>query len=294
MRDKQPSVILVLGQAGAGHSTAVKILEDEGFMSVDNMPLALVDQLVALEVETEGNDLVFCVDARTSGFDIQALQRLIENLRQKFDTAFKVVHLSATPLEILRRFQSTRRNHPLAGEHQLEEAIALDYERMSELRTLADVTINSTATSPNALRRALLNGLEIEQVNSAQIRVLSFAYKEGLPEGADYVFDMRFLRNPHWAPDLREMTGEAEEVANYVAADEHFESFCRDLKRLSVPIFKGALRDNRPQITFAFGCTGGKHRSVAMAVYFAAWAKAEGHNVSILHRELQKIQAQES
>lgn len=285
----QPSIILISGQAGAGHSTALKILEDEGYMSVDNTPLALVDQLVAIEVETEGRNLAFCVDARTSGFQIAALKRLIDNLRQKFGGQFKVVHLCANQLEILRRFQSTRRHHPLRGDYLLEEAIALDDARMAELEPDADVRIESTAMSPNALRRALLGRLGIVQNHVAEVRVISFAYKQGLPESADYVFDMRFLRNPHWSEALRELTGLSDEVHAYVGADQNFDPFFDNLKSLSIPIIASSIRDGRAHVTFAFGCTGGKHRSVSAAEKFAKWVQADGHNVTILHRELQKM-----
>ena len=286
MDQEAPSIILVTGQAGAGHSTALKILEDEGFVGVDNLPLALVDQLVALEVETQGRQLAFCVDARTSGFDVLALERLIANLHQKFGKAARVLHLTASQIEIMRRFQSTRRHHPLSKEHELEEAIALDHERMTEIAPHADLVIDSTAISPNALRQAILGGLSISQTYSANIRILSFAYKQGVPETADYVFDMRFLRNPHWSAELRAMTGEAAEVSRYVSSDQNFDSFFTNLKGMARPIIDRALYDGRPQITFAFGCTGGKHRSVATAIAFQNWAQAEGHDVSISHREL--------
>lgn len=291
MADAAPSIILISGQAGAGHSTALKILEDEGFVSVDNLPLALVDQLVAIEVETEGHDLAFCIDARTSGFDITALNRLIANMRQKFGNAFQVVHLSASQLEILRRFQSTRRHHPFAKDHTLEESIALDEARMSEIMPQADVQIDSTKLSPNALRRALLSGLGMRQGQSARVQILSFAYKHGLPESSDYVFDMRFLRNPHWSPELRSQTGEAEAVRAFIEADAHFDQFFKHLMNMAAPILASAMREGRPQVTFAFGCTGGKHRSVASAIAFEKWVKEEGHEAVLSHRELQKYSA---
>lgn len=289
MSAQPPSIILITGQAGAGHSTALKILEDEGFVGVDNLPLALVDQLVAIEVEIERHNLAFSVDARTSGFDVPALQNLITNLRKKFEVGIKVVHLTASQLEIMRRYQSTRRHHPLGAHTMLEEAIAIDHERMTEIVPHADLVIDSTAISPNALRQALLGGLGMAQHNSANLRVISFAYKQGVPENADYVFDMRFLRNPHWSPALRDMTGAAQEVSSYIQLDQNFDRFFSPLTQMSAPILERALRDGRPQITFAFGCTGGKHRSVATAIAFQEWANKEGHEVTLIHRELQRI-----
>lgn len=286
MDQASPSIVLITGQAGAGHSTALKILEDEGYITVDNLPLALVDQLVAIEVEMGGRDLAFCLDARTSGFDTDALTRLITNLKAKFNDNMKVVHLTASRSEITRRFLSTRRLHPLAKEHMIEEAILLDQERMSDLLPLANVAIDSTAISPTALRQALLDGLHISGQDTLTVQVISFAYKNGIPENADYVFDIRFLRNPHWEPDLRALTGQDEKVAVYVTTDQAFDRFVSHLTQMSSLILDRASRDGRPHLTFAFGCTGGKHRSVAVASVFGEWARTQGHSIQITHREL--------
>ena len=283
-----PRVILITGQAGAGHSTTLKLLEDQGYISVDNLPLSLVDQLVAIEVETQGKQLAVCVDSRTSGFEPQAILRLIDNLTTKFADEFKHVHLTASAPELLRRYQSTRRAHPLAGDYAIEEAIALDQERMDAVRVVANVIIDSTAISPMALRTALLGGLGIELVDRLSVRLISFGFKSGLPEAADYVFDVRFLRNPHWDQGLRSLTGRDEDVFTYIASDAGFEVFFKGLSAMVPHILEKAILDARPQLSFAFGCTGGRHRSVACAEYFAKWLEKEGHIVTIDHRELAK------
>ena len=286
METDRPQIILVTGQAGSGHSTALKILEDEGYSTVDNLPLALVDQLVSIEVETDGKYLAFCLDARTSGFSAQSVAGLIENLKAKFSDTVKVIHLSATRAELMRRFQSTRRHHPLAKDNIIEEAIVIDEERMSVLQPLADITIDSTRASPSSLRQQLLNGLNIAEKQSMSVHVMSFAYKNGLPDNADYVFDVRFLRNPHWDPELRALTGEVKAVSSYVQADEGFEDFFHHLLSMGELFLDRARKDGRAHLHFAFGCTGGKHRSVTTACAFAAWLEKEGHKVIISHREL--------
>ena len=286
METDRPQIILVTGQAGSGHSTALKILEDEGYSTVDNLPLALVDQLVSIEVETDGKYLAFCLDARTSGFSAQSVAGLIENLKAKFSDTVKVIHLSATRAELMRRFQSTRRHHPLAKDNIIEEAIVIDEERMSVLQPLADITIDSTCASPSSLRQQLLNGLNIAEKQSMSVHVMSFAYKNGLPDNADYVFDVRFLRNPHWDPELRALTGEVKAVSSYVQADQGFEDFFHHLISMSNLFLDRARKDGRAHLHFAFGCTGGKHRSVTTARAFATWLEKEGHEVIMSHREL--------
>ena len=283
-----PRVILITGQAGAGHSTTLKLLEDQGYVSVDNLPLSLVDQLVAIEVETQNKQLALCVDSRTSGFEPQAILRLIDNLTTKFSDEFKHVHLTASEPELIRRYQSTRRAHPLAGDYPIEQAIALDHERMDNVRAVANVIIDSTAISPMALRTALLSGLAIELAEKLSVRLISFGYKSGLPEAADYVFDTRFLRNPHWDHALRSMTGKDEDVFTYIASDQGFDILFKGLQAMVPHILERAIQDARPQLSFAFGCTGGRHRSVACAEHFAQWLKKEGHHVVMDHRELAK------
>ena len=281
-----PSVVLITGQSGAGHSTALKILEDQNYVTVDNLPLALVDQLVAIEVETERHQLAFCVDARTSGFDPAALTRLITNLKAKFADDVKIIHMSASQSELLRRYQITRRNHPLSHSHMIEEAIALDFDRMAEIRALSDLKIDTTSISPTMLRQTILGGVGVLGHRTLTIQSVSFSYKNGVPDTADYVFDMRFLRNPHWDPQLRSLTGEDEQVQKYIQDDRQFDDFCGHLTSLLRPILDRALSDGRTQLTIAFGCTGGKHRSVTMAHWFNQWAMAEGHDAKTRHREL--------
>ena len=280
-------LVIVIGQSGSGHSTALNILEDAGFSAVDNLPLALMDQLVALSVETENTKLAIGVDLRTSGFDPVTIIQLVTNLKSFMQDRCQVVLIKASTEELLRRYKTTRRRHPLSEQaDSLEEAIEKDRLSMTSIAHLADINIDSTGRAPEEFRRALLSRLELRDQYLTLLTIHSFSYKKGLPESSDYVFDMRFLKNPHWQYDLSEKTGLDEDVRSFVEADPLFSSFMRRVTSLIGDTLPSQTGDGRPHITVAFGCTGGKHRSVVSAQWFARWAEARALPISVFHREL--------
>jgi len=280
-------LVMVIGQSGSGHSTALDCLEDSGFSAIDNLPLALIDQLVALSVETEKKQLAVGADLRTSGFDEKAIERLVGNLRNRLQDRFQLVLIGAQPQEILRRYQATRRRHPLlsVSEH-LEAAIETDRQSVETIRHLADLYIDSTDTTPTEFRTALLGRLGIAHHSEAQVNILSFSYRRGLPSAADFIFDMRFLANPHWQQELRAKTGLDKEVGDFVREDEAFETFMEGVCKLVSASLPRLREDGRGQITLAFGCTGGRHRSVASANWFAQWAAQQNITAQLQHRDL--------
>ena len=280
-------LVMVTGQSGSGHSTALDCLEDSGFSAIDNLPLALIDQLVALSVETEKKQLAVGADLRTSGFDEKAIERLVGNLRNRLQDRFQLVLIGAQPQEILRRYQATRRRHPLlsVSEH-LEAAIETDRQSVETVRHLADLYIDSTDTTPTEFRTALLGRLGIAHHSEAQVNILSFSYRRGLPSAADFIFDMRFLANPHWQQELRAKTGLDKEVGDFVREDEAFETFMEGVCKLVSASLPRLHEDGRGQITLAFGCTGGRHRSVASANWFAQWAAQQNITAQLQHRDL--------
>lgn len=280
-------LVMVIGQSGSGHSTALDCLEDSGFSAIDNLPLALIDQLVALSVETEKKQLAVGADLRTSGFDEKAIERLVGNLRNRLQDRFQLVLIGAQPQEILRRYQATRRRHPLlsVSEH-LEAAIETDRQSVETIRHLADLYIDSTDTTPTEFRTALLGRLGIAHHSEAQVNILSFSYRRGLPSAADFIFDMRFLANPHWQQELRAKTGLDKEVGDFVREDEAFETFMEGVCKLVSASLPRLHEDGRGQITLAFGCTGGRHRSVASANWFAQWAAQQNITAQLQHRDL--------
>ena len=285
--DETVQLVIVIGQSGSGHSTALNIMEDAGFTAVDNLPLALMDQLVALSVETENKKLAIGVDLRTAGFDPEAVIRLVTNLKSAMRDRCQVVLIKASTEELLRRYKTTRRRHPLAElADSLEEAIEKDSLSLTIIAHLADIQIDSTGRAPDEFRKELLSRLGLRNPDDVFLTIQSFSYKKGLPESADYVFDMRFLNNPHWQSDLRERTGLDDAVRLFVEADPLFSSFMERVTRLIGETLPSQTGDGRPNVTVAFGCTGGKHRSVVSAQWFARWAKAKALPVSVYHREV--------
>ena len=190
-------LVLVTGVSGAGHSTALKILEDYGFTAVDNLPLALVDPIIALEVETGGRSIAIGLDVRTSGFGADAVARLVKNLAKRLGDDFKMVFISAGHADLMRRYNATRRQHPLGHNYDLDAAVRTDMARMADVEALADIVIDSSGLSPADLRGALLDTLGLDKAPPMPVHIVSFSYRHGLPETADQVFDMRFAKNPH-------------------------------------------------------------------------------------------------
>ena len=254
-------LVLVTGVSGAGHSTALKILEDYGFAAVDNLPLALVEPLIALEVEAEGRSIAIGLDARTSGFEAHAVARLVHNLAERFDGGFKMLFISADHVDLMRRYNATRRQHPLGQDLDLDTAVRADMKRMSDVEALADIVIDSSGLAPADLRRAMLESLKLTEAVPMPVHILSFSYRHGLPETADQIIDMRFAKNPHWDDALRELTGLDGDVAAFLAQDEAANMVLNQLQQMLKLILDRMKADGRPNLTLAFGCTGGKHRS---------------------------------
>ena len=279
-------VVLVTGVSGAGHSTALKILEDYGFTAVDNLPLALVDPLIALEVEAGGRSIAIGLDARTSGFGANAVTRLVQNLAKRLGDGFKMVFISAGHLDLMRRYNATRRQHPLGHGCDLDSAIRGDMARMTDVEALADIVIDSSGLAPADLRHFILSSLQLDTAVPIRVHVLSFSYRYGLPETADQIIDMRFAKNPHWDDDLRALTGLDKAVVAFLLQDEVANRFLSQLQQM-LKLLLGRIKvEGRPTLTLAFGCTGGKHRSVWAAEKMAKWFEGQGHPAHLYHREL--------
>jgi UPF0042 nucleotide-binding protein len=282
-------LVLVTGVSGAGHSTALKILEDYGFTAVDNLPLALVDPLIALEVETGGRSIAIGLDARTSGFKADAVAHLVHNLGKRLGDGFKMLFISAGHSDLMRRYNATRRQHPLGQDQDLDAAVRADITRMSDVEALADIVIDSSGLAPSDLRRVILQSLQLNEASPMPVHVLSFSYRHGLPETADQIVDMRFAKNPHWDDALRDLTGLDGDVAAFLAQDVAANAVIHQLQEMLILMLGRMRAEGRPNLTIAFGCTGGKHRSVWAASQIAKWIKAQGHPVRLNHRELDKM-----
>jgi len=261
-------------------------LEDHGFAAVDNLPLALVDPLIALEVETGGRQIAIGLDARTSGFSKTALDTLTRNLRKRLGGQFRMVFVTAAHGDLMRRYNATRRQHPLGAGQSLDAAILADMERMDDINAIADVLIDSTGIAPVDMRRLLLERLNLAPDTAMPVHIISFSYRYGLPDTADQIFDMRFAKNPHWDDGLRAQTGLDKDVAAFIAADPVASDLLHHIKHILSETLVRMRYEGRPHITIGFGCTGGRHRSVWGARQIADWVAEQGHPVELTHREL--------
>jgi UPF0042 nucleotide-binding protein len=286
MNDDTSRLILVTGASGAGLSTALNIFEDSGIKAVDNLPLAMIDTLVAMEVEAGEHNLAIGLDARTTGFSVSAVETLVSNLRRKFASRFTAIYLAASQDDLLRRFNATRRQHPLAASGSLTDAIAADLDRMENIAPLADIRLDTSGTKPSDLRQSLLASLGIAEAFQINLRLLSFSYRRRFPDHSDMVIDMRFAENPHWVAGLRTQDGRDDEVAGFLNDDKTAMSVLNSLRAMLAEMLPRMSREGRPLLTMAFGCTGGQHRSVWAVETMASWLRDEGYGVKVTHREL--------
>ncbi|SFR98756.1 RNase adapter RapZ [Sphingomonas jatrophae] len=281
-----PRLLLVTGLSGAGKTTALKTLEDLGWETVDNLPLALLDRLLATAPApaSEGErPLALGIDARTRGFDPDALLERLGRLRET-GTDAATLFLDCSGAELVRRFSGTRRRHPLALDRPAADGIARERELLGPMRRAATHLIDTTDLSTNALQAELRTRFG-EAEGAPTLTVMSFGYSRGLPRSADLVFDMRFLRNPHWDRILRPKTGLDQAVADYVAADPAYEAVERIESLIELLLPRYAV-EGKSYITLAFGCTGGRHRSVHIAERVAARLRSTGFSPTVFHRDL--------
>jgi len=287
-------LIIVSGLSGAGKTVALRQYEDLGFYCIDNLPLALVQPLIAhglgSAAGTRYRQLAIGVDARADRAEIAGFPAVIDALRAQ-GVEVRVVFLNASDEVILRRYHETRRKHPLScGSVSLLDAIHLERRLLEPIANLAHSSIDTSAMNLYELRSAILAHLP-DAARAAQMSVLflSFGYKNGLPEGADFVFDVRCLPNPHWVPELRALTGRDAAVAGYLEANADVAALYGDIHDFLDRWLPKLKAQERAYVTVAIGCTGGQHRSVYMVERLAADFRARYDAVMVKHRELGAI-----
>jgi UPF0042 nucleotide-binding protein len=282
----QRPLLLVTGLAGAGKSTALAALEDLGWETIDNLPLRLLKRLVTMPDEARG-PLAIGFDSRTRGFVPGDIIALVKDLAARADVALTFLFLDCAGHELERRFNETRRRHPMAAGRAVQEGIAAERELFEPLRRWAEVMIDTTAMTSNDLQGKIRELFAPADPAAATIlTVSSFGFARGMPPLADLVFDMRFLDNPHWVPGLKEQTGQDPAVGEHIARDPAFaEAFARirDLLLLLLPRYAA---QGKPYVHVAFGCTGGRHRSVYTAEAMAEALRAAGFSPTVRHRNL--------
>ena len=282
-----PPILIVSGMSGAGKSSTLKALEDMDYEAVDNLPLGLVDTLLN---SAQGGDapprpLAFGIDTRTRLFDAEALVVRLRALRGD-GVDIRLLYLDCSDDELTRRFSETRRRHPLAADRPAADGIGRERTLTAPLRRWADMVIDTTGLSVADLRRRIAEQLGRSAEGSLTVTIQSFGFAGGLPRDADLVFDMRFLANPHWDVALRPLTGEDAAVAAYVAADPAYAPAVDRIADLLLTLLPGYGREGKAYLTIAIGCTGGRHRSVAVARELHARLSAAGHAPHLVHRDL--------
>jgi UPF0042 nucleotide-binding protein len=280
-------VAVVTGLSGAGRSTAAKCLEDLGWFVVDNLPPELIATMVELGAQARGaiTRVAVVMDVRSRAFT-DDLAAIIKDLDARGYKP-RVLFLEATDEVLVRRFESVRRGHPMQGDGRLADGIAAERLLLTPLREAADLVLDTTALSVHQLRAKIEDTFGSETSARTRVTVLSFGYKYGLPMDADLVMDVRFLPNPFWIPELREQTGLDADVRNYVLSQEGAEEFLDRYHELLKLIGAGYRREGKRYLTLAVGCTGGKHRSVAISEELSGLLSTEdGMTVKVVHRDL--------
>jgi UPF0042 nucleotide-binding protein len=284
-------IVLVTGMAGAGRTTALKVLEDLGFEAVDNLPIGLLRKLVQA-LDPLDADLAIGIDPRSRTFDAEALTARVERLRTSGVADVRLLFLDCDDEVLRRRYSETRRRHPLAFDRSVEDGIAHERQIMAPIRVIADQVIDSTTLTPADLKRIVTGHFDRAESQRLSIDVMSFSFRNGLPREADLVFDVRFLRNPHYDRELRPMTGLDGPVQAYVALDLDFASFMEHLVNLLLPLLPRYRTEGKSYLTIAIGCTGGKHRSVFVTETLAGRLREAGWNVATHHRDIPRLSSQ--
>lgn len=274
-------LLFVTGLSGAGRSVALRALEDLGFEAIDNLPLALLPTLLQ---RAPAPWIAVGVDVRTAGFGPEALQRAIDAAARK--RSVRVLFLDCETDALVQRFSETRRRHPLARARPASAGIDEERRLLAPLRRRADTVLDTTDYTAHDLKRAIGREFRVGASDRPTVTVMSFGYARGVPRDTDMVFDMRFLRNPHWVPGLRALDGRDPRVAAYVRADPAFAPAFERIMDLLATLLPGYVREGRAYLTIAFGCTGGHHRSVAMAEAASVWLAGHGWENGLLHRDL--------
>jgi len=277
-------VLLVTGMSGAGRSTALKTLEDMGYEAFDNLPLSLVPALIE-SIAADASAIAVGADLRTRGFAIESMLEPLDAVVGRTGRELKMLFIDCDDEPLQRRYTESRRPHPLAGDRPVTDGIRLERRVVSALRDRADLVIDTSDLSAAELKR-LLTGQFSLAAGGLRIFVTSFAYRHGIPRDADLIFDVRFLDNPHYVPELRQLTGRDPAVAAHIEQDPDLAPFLVGFWRLLEPLLPRYEQEGKTYLTIAIGCTGGRHRSVYVAERLAAQLGAAGLRVELAHRDL--------
>lgn len=285
---KEMDVVIITGMSGAGKTVAVQSLEDLGYFVIDNMLPSLAGKFIdVLKQSDESNKAAMVMDSRSRGFYDQVAST-VAALRQRDDVRVKLVFLDANDVELISRYKETRRNHPLSPHGSVLEGIQRERQLLNDLKSHADVIIDTTTLTPRNLRLRIADYFGEGDENNFYVEVLSFGFKYGLPLDADIVMDVRFLPNPYYVPELKHLTGNDKVVQDYVMNHKISQDFYNHLLGLLKVALPGYIHEGKSNLTIAIGCTGGQHRSVTIANRLADDLRNEQYTVNVHHRDVHK------
>lgn len=280
-------ILLVTGLSGAGKTTALRVLEDLGWEAIDNFPIRLLGRLIGRGADDAGrHPLAIGFDSRTRGFVPAEIIALVGDLADRSDIAVSTLFLDCAGDELERRYNETRRRHPMARGRPVRTGIQAERELLEPLRRWADSVIDTTDFTSNDLQQAMREQFAASAPHDMSLILSSFGFARGTPPLADLVFDMRFLDNPHWVPGLREQTGLDAPVGNYIRRDTAFATAFEQMRALLNTLLPRYREQGRSYVSVAFGCTGGRHRSVFTAEQMAQALRDDGFSPTVLHRNL--------
>jgi UPF0042 nucleotide-binding protein len=279
-------LVLLTGLSGSGKGSVLNTFEDLGFYCVDNLPVALIPKFSELYVEGgEIERAALLVDAR-EGEQIDKLPGIYRQLENEHPAT--LVFIEASDEALMRRFSETRRPHPLGRDGSIAEGIREERRRMAPIRRLADVVIDTTKFNVHELRQFIIDRFQNPGRRPLLVSVVSFGYRYGIPAEADLVFDVRFLPNPHFVPRLRSFSGKDPRVARYIRSFTQTGEFLRRIESLLLYLIPHYIQEGKSYLTVALGCTGGRHRSVALAEIIKRAVKKKGYSAKVVHRDLDK------
>jgi UPF0042 nucleotide-binding protein len=280
----QHELVIISGMSGAGKASALKTFEDLGYYCVDNLPVGLISNFADLVLDSlEIQRAALVVDIR-EGARLDKLPQVLGSLRRMLKTT--VVFLEADTDVLVRRYSETRRPHPLGRDASVRSSLTAERRRLQPLRALADLVVDTTRFNVHELRGQLTERFQGgNRDKNLLISCVSFGYREGVPEDADLVFDVRFLPNPHFIPKFRPLTGRHPEVAKYIRSFPQTREFIQRISELLIYLIPHYIREGKSYLTIAFGCTGGKHRSVMIAEDVKKRLAKAGYNVKVVHRD---------
>jgi UPF0042 nucleotide-binding protein len=278
-------IVVITGMSGSGKGSVLKVFEDLGYYCVDNLPVELIPNFAELVEQSQKTQRAALVLDIREGTKLERLPLILKAVKKRVPT--KVLFLEATDETLVRRFSETRRPHPLGKSSPVKASITAERKRLQQIAALADEIIDTSKFNVHELRAHINERFRREEPNRhILVSTVSFGFRNGVPEDADLVFDVRFLPNPHFVPEFRPLTGKDARVAKYIRRFPQTKEFLNRLKDLLIYLLPHYIHEGKSYLTIAFGCTGGQHRSVMMAEDIGKHLKAAGYDVKIVHRDM--------